>query len=138
MKASRACWGMVGAAVFVVALALASGLAGAQPPAAKGWVKGKGYGWIWGPNDEIGALNAITPQKVMAALAIPKQGRVYDLGAAYDRASFQWPGHSPAEVISFRTPEGVKRQKDLGFMQGKKDHWHSSAIFISDPSGGDS
>lgn len=132
MKASRAFWGMVGVALLVVALALASGLAGAQPPAAKGWVKGKGYGWIWGANDEIGALNAITPQKVMAALAIPKQGRVYDLGAAYDRASFQWPGHSPAEVISFRTPEGVKRQKDLGFMQGKKDHWHSNAVFISD------
>jgi hypothetical protein len=67
---------VVGVALMVGALA--SGLAGAQPPAAKGWVKGKGYGWIWGPNDEIGALNAITPQKVMAALAIPKQGRVRD------------------------------------------------------------
>jgi kynurenine formamidase len=132
MKASRALGGLVGVALVVAGLALASGLAGAQPPAAKGWVKGKGYGWIWGPNDEIGALNAITPQKVMAALAIPKQGRVYDLGAAYDRASFQWPGHSPAEIIAFRTPEGVKRQKDLGFMQGKRDHWHSNAVFISD------
>lgn len=132
MKTSRALWGMIGVALLVVALVLASGLAGAQPPAAKGWVKGKGYGWIWGPNDEIGALNAITQQKVLAALAIPKQGRVYDLGVAYDRASFQWPGHSPAEVIAFRTPEGLKRQKDLGFMQGKKDHWHSNAVFISD------
>jgi kynurenine formamidase len=132
MKGSRALGGLVGVALVVAAHALASSLASAQPPAAKGWVKGKGYGWIWGPNDEIGALNAITPQKVIAALAIPKQGRVYDLGAAYDRASFQWPGHSPAEVISFRTPEGVKRQKDLGFMQGKKDHWHSNAIFIND------
>lgn len=102
----------------------------AQP--VKGWVQGKGYGWIWGPNDEIGALNALTPQKVMAALRIPTQGRVYDLGVAYDRASFQWPGHAPAEIISFRTPEGIKRQKDLPFMEGKKDAWHSNAIFISD------
>src|SRR5688572_30147720 len=83
----------------------------AQPP--KGWISGKGYGWIWGPTDEIGALNALTPQKVIAALQLAKQGKVYDLGVAYDRASFQWPGHSPAEVISFRTPEGLKRPGDL-------------------------
>jgi kynurenine formamidase len=98
----------------------------------KGWVQGKGYGWIWGPNDEIGALNALTEQKVMAALRIPKQGKVYDLGVLYDRGSFQWPGHSPAEIIAFRTPEGIKRQADLDFMKGMKDHWHSNAVFISD------
>jgi len=98
----------------------------------RGWVKGKGYGWVWGPNDEIGALNALTPQKVMTALKIPTQGKVYDLGVAYDRASFQWPGHSPAEVLSFRTPEGLKRQKDLAFLEGKEARWHSAAIFIND------
>jgi kynurenine formamidase len=98
----------------------------------KGWVQGKGYGWIWGPNDELGALNAITPEKVLAALRIPKQGKAYDLGVLYDRASFQWPGHSPAEVIAFRTPEGVKRQQDLAFMRGIKEAWHSNAIFIND------
>ena len=103
----------------------------AQPQ--KGWVKGKGYGWIWGPTDEIGALNALTPQKVMAALQLAKQGKVYDLGVAYDRASFQWPGHSPAEVISFRTPEGLKRPGDLKNITGQdKDSWHSAAIFIND------
>ena len=25
-----------------------------------GWQKGKGWGWFWGKDDEIGALNAIT------------------------------------------------------------------------------
>jgi kynurenine formamidase len=114
--------------VAVVLLAFAAGTS-AQGP---GWVKGKGYGWIWGPNDEIGALNMLTPQRVMNALKIPTQGKVYDLGVLYDRASFQWPGHSPAEVISFRTPEGLKRQKDLSFLQGKLAHWHSAAVFISD------
>src|SRR5687767_9719237 len=86
--------------VVLVILALAVPAA-AQAP--KGWVPGKGYGWIWGPNDEIGALNAITPAKVTAALKIATQGKIYDLGVLYDRSSFQWPGHSPAEVISFRT-----------------------------------
>jgi kynurenine formamidase len=110
---------------------LCGGPAAAQAP--KGWVQGKGYGWIWGPNDVIGALNAITPAKVMAALKIPTQGRVYDLGVLYDRASFQWPGHSPAEVIAFRTPEGLKRSGDLEKISGQKTvAWHSNAVFISD------
>lgn len=123
--------GALGTLVFAAGVVFGYvALIGAQD--TKGWTKGKGYGWVWGKDDEIGALNAITPQKVMAALQLAKQGKVYDLGVAYDRGSFQWPGHSPAEVIAFRTPEGIKRQKDLAFMEGKKDAWHSNAIFISD------
>ena len=122
----------VGALAVLGSLFLMAPPGGAQDQLIKGWVKGKGYGWTWGANDEIGALNAITPAKVKAALALPKEGRVYDLGVLYDRSSFQWPGHSPAEVIAFRTPEGIKRQQDLGFMAGMKDHWHSAAVFISD------
>lgn len=120
----------------VVSLAVILFLAGLAAPAdaqmVKGWVKGKGYGWIWGPNDEIGALNAITEQKVMAALQITKQGKVYDLGVLYDRNSFQWAGHSPAEVIAFRTPEGLKRQDIESITGQKKDAWHSNAVFIND------
>lgn len=120
--------------IAVVGLVLAIGVAAVpgQQPMTKGWVKGKGYGWIWGPNDEIGALNAITDQKVLAALRIPKQGKVYDLGVLYDRGSFQWPGHSPAEVMAFRTPEGLNRQKDLDFIKGHTTRWHSAAVFIND------
>jgi hypothetical protein len=47
-----------------------------QAQAPKGWVQGKGYGWIWGPDDEIGALNALTPATVTAALKIPTQDKV--------------------------------------------------------------
>src|SRR5688572_1694144 len=25
----------------------------------KGWTPGKGYGWVWGRNDEVGALNTL-------------------------------------------------------------------------------
>ena len=25
----------------------------------RGWTKGKGFGWVWGKDDQIGALNAI-------------------------------------------------------------------------------
>ena len=124
---------VIGSIALLGVCALILGLgAPADAQMVRGWVQGNGYGWIWGPNDEIGALNAITEQKVMAALKIPKQGKVYDLGVLYDRSSFQWPGHSPAEVMSFRTPEGLKRQ-DLEKISGQKVvAWHSAAVFIND------
>ena len=28
----------------------------------KGWKKGQGWGWIWGQEDEVGSLNAMTPE----------------------------------------------------------------------------
>lgn len=104
--------------------------------AVKGWQPGKGWGWIWGPDDEVGALNAMTPESTRAALALASEGRVYDLGVPYDRSSFKWPGHSPCEVITFRGPEGAKRQRDHAFMAPEANPdgmgWHSCALFISD------
>lgn len=102
----------------------------------KGWQKGKGWGWIWGKNDEVGALNAMTSDTVLSAVKLIKSGKVYDLGILYDRTSYKWPGHSPGEVIAFRTPEGVKRQKDLSFTLPDANPvgtaWHSNALFIND------
>jgi kynurenine formamidase len=108
-----------------------SALAAAQ----QGWVKGKGYGWVYGKQDEVGALNAInSPAQIAAALAAVKKGRVYDLGVRVDRSSYKWPGHSPTEVMSFRSPEGVKTGKDIAGFVGhpKQMAFHSAALFISD------
>ncbi len=101
--------------------------------AKPGWVRGKGWGWIWGKNDEVGALNAMTDASRLAALQLAQQGKVYDLGITYDRNSYKWPGHSPGEILTFRNPEGVKRQLDLPFAKNPTGTaWHSSALFISD------
>lgn len=107
--------------------------AAAQTP--KGWTKSKGYGWIYGKQDEVGALNAVTtPAAVLRALREVKTGRVYDLGVRIDQTSFKWPGHSPTQIISYRSPEGVKRGKDIpGFADSRKGlGFHSCALFISD------
>jgi kynurenine formamidase len=101
----------------------------------KGWTRGKGYGWVYGKQDELGALQAITGQdKVLAALRSIKTGRVFDLGVPLDRRSYKWPGHSPTEIMSFRSPEGVKRGKDIGDFAGHVNQlgFHSCALFISD------
>lgn len=110
-------------------------LANGQQPQMKKWQKGKGWGWVWGKDDEVGALNEMTDGSRLAALRLADRGKVYDLGVLYDRTSYKWPGHSPGEIISFRTPEGVKRQGDLPDVinnNESKTAWHSAALFIND------
>ncbi len=118
------------------ALLFSAGYLQAQQGARKGWTPGKGYGWVWGKNDEVGSLNTLGPDDVRTAARLIRQGKVYDLGVTYDRTSYKWPGHSPGEILSFRTPEGVKRQKDNDFTSGpgnsSQTGWHSSALFIND------
>jgi kynurenine formamidase len=116
--------------------ALADPAGDPQPPAAKGWTKGKGWG-PWGKDDEVGALNAMTPDTIKAALKLVKQGKVYDLGVPYDAESLRWPGHNPAAIMTFRGPEGVQRQGDFKAaadpkLNPDKVAWHSCAVFISD------
>jgi kynurenine formamidase len=62
----------------VARLALLAPLASALlagPAAAQDWTKSK-----WGPNDEIGAANYITPELVVKAAQLVKTGKTYNLG----------------------------------------------------------
>jgi kynurenine formamidase len=101
----------------------------------QGWQKGRGYGWVFGPGDERGAINTVnTPGKILAALKSAKTGRTFDMGVPVDRTSYKWPGHSPTEVLSYRSPEGVKRVPDTNPFRGHPAGlgWHSCVLFISD------
>ena len=69
----------------------------------------------------------------MVALKLVREGQIYDLGVTYDRTSYKWLGHSPGEVIAFRSPEGVKRQKDFPAHDNSAGTaWHSCTLFIND------
>lgn len=106
-----------------------------QKNGMKKWEKGRGWGWVWGDEDEIGSLNEMTDGSRLKAVSLVRTGKVYDLGITYDRTSYKWPGHSPGEIISFRTPEGVKRQKDIPAITDDNPMgtaWHSCALFIND------
>ena len=98
--------------LIILITALASS-AQAGDAGMKKWEKGKGWGWVWGPEDEVGSLNEMTPASKRAALSLAETGKTYDLGIVYDRDSFKWPGHSPGEIMTFRSPEGVKRQGEF-------------------------
>ena len=66
----------------LVGLCLAAGpsaTALAQTPAGPKWWPSE-----WGPTDERGAGNRLTPAKVLEAVSLIKQGRVYELGRRYE------------------------------------------------------
>jgi kynurenine formamidase len=65
-----------------VVLCLAAGYgvgALAQTPAGPEWWPSE-----WGPDDERGAANRITPASVLAASALIEEGRIYELGRPYE------------------------------------------------------
>ncbi|MET0628599.1 MAG: cyclase family protein, partial [Acidimicrobiia bacterium] len=43
----------------------------------------------WGPDDERGATNLITPDRVVAAAALVRTGKVFDLGIPFDESGPQ-------------------------------------------------
>ena len=45
----------------------------------------------WGPDDEIGNCNYITPQRVLAAAALIKTGEIIDLGQVYFEGAPAYP-----------------------------------------------
>jgi kynurenine formamidase len=108
----------------------------AEPADIKGWTKGKGWGWIWGKDDQVGSLNAMTDASRAAALSLARNGQIFDLGLPYSRRSYKWPGHSPGEIITFRSPDGIDRMQDPDAppSAGNPDKvlWHSAALFIND------
>jgi kynurenine formamidase len=138
------------AAAFGLTAAAAVGLLGAPRKTAvaqdsprvepKQWEKGKGWGWVWGDDDELGNLNELSPELTLKALSEVKEGKVYDLGLAYDRRSYKFVGHNSGEIMSFRTPEGLllhPGDKELAFVKSEEENslnttWSSNALFISD------
>ncbi len=113
---------------------LTKGAAQAEP--IRGWQKGRGWGWIWGKDDEVGSLNALTDRSRAAALTLATRGEVYDLGLTYSRRSYKFAGHSPGEILTFRSPDGIDRMRDPDAPPPEQNQgnvlWHSAALFISD------
>ena len=88
----------------VAVLALAAGDGYAQDSGMKKWSKGKGWGWVWGPQDEVGNLNEMTDASRLAALKLVTQGKAYDLGLPYDRYSYNGPATARAKSSASGRP----------------------------------
>jgi kynurenine formamidase len=53
----------------------------------------------------------------LAALALARQGRVFDLSSGWWPGMPLAPGHPPFQVLTFRTPAGERAQGDLEFLR---------------------
>jgi kynurenine formamidase len=66
--------------VILVVILLACSVGGAQ-------TREKGPWWphpVWGPDDQAGASNWITPEKILESVQLVKTGEVYELGRVYE------------------------------------------------------
>lgn len=71
----------VAPALCALAAALAQiHVASAQTPAGPEWWPSE-----WGPDDERGAANLVTPAKVLEAASLIREGRIYELGRTYEQ-----------------------------------------------------
>jgi kynurenine formamidase len=66
----------------------------------------------YGADDEIGALNLLTPERRLAAAALIRRGRVYDLDAGRSMGLPLGPGQPQLTVISYRTSRGLMMAGD--------------------------
>jgi kynurenine formamidase len=56
----------------------------------------------WGPEDQLGALNFITPERILAATALPRKGQVISCGLNFDHKGPQSGAggrHNPIHVM---------------------------------------
>ena len=81
-----------------------------SPHPVAGQTREKGPWWphpIWGPNDQAGASNWITPAKILEAVSLVKTGKVYELGHIYERGMPLLGQRSYALFLAPGAPSGV-------------------------------
>ena len=60
----------------------------------------------WGADDELGALNFITPERVLAATALPRRGQVISCGLDFDHRGPQSGSGGRHNPIHFMLQDG--------------------------------
>jgi len=82
---------------------------GVSAPCEQGAWAGQPFGnnWgKWGPDDQIGTINYITPQIVQEAAGLVKQGKVYSLAIPLEADKPGWPGRIFRHLMT-RTGQGA-------------------------------
>jgi kynurenine formamidase len=85
----------------------------AQPALAG---NGPGYWWPskYGPEDQAGALNEITPGKVLEAVQLVRHGRVYDLAHVLHQDIPAFPGRTFRQYLTTNYHQINRRHPDAG------------------------
>jgi kynurenine formamidase len=61
-------------------------------------------------------LEGLGTESVIAAAQLIRTGRTYDLDCGRWPSMPQWDGHAPFQVLTYRTPRGVRVQKDWDWL----------------------
>jgi kynurenine formamidase len=61
-------------------------------------------------------LESLGADSVVAAAQLIRTGRTYDLDCGRWPSMPQWDGHAPFQVLTYRTPRGVRVQKDWDWL----------------------
>jgi kynurenine formamidase len=111
-------------AASAAVLALVASTAGAAPPPARNLPDGQKPWWPsrYGPEDQLGTLNEITPAVTRAAAALAKTGTVLDLGRVLDENTPKFGGrywHQSVDVSPHLT--NLRRPDAVGKGWGKNE-----------------
>jgi kynurenine formamidase len=68
----------------------------------------------YGPDDQAGALNEITPQGVVQAVGLVRRGRVYDLAHVLDQDVPAFPGRTFRQYLTTNYHHVNRRRPDAG------------------------
>ncbi|TVZ03508.1 hypothetical protein EAS64_24325 [Trebonia kvetii] len=68
----------------------------------------------YGADDQAGALNEITPGKVLEAVRLVRQGRVYDLAHVLHRDIPAFPGRTFRQYLTTNYRQINRRHPDAG------------------------
>ena len=89
--------------IVLILIALVTLAGAAYADTLRGWTQDKGFGWVWGKDDQLGAIQAILgPDRVLKAIQSVKKGKVYDLRVPLDRHSY--PGSDVLVCDPFDLP----------------------------------
>lgn len=69
---------------------------------------------LWGPEDQVGALNCLTPETVLKAVSLVRAGKVYDLETERFKGMPVWPGHCGFDLLSYASPVGRRNMAQDG------------------------
>jgi kynurenine formamidase len=100
----------------------------------------------WGPDDELGAVNLVTREKVLAALRLPREGRVITLGSEVSKRGPISAGRNATWHVSIQVQHpsdpGRGRAEDTltmhthahSHMDGLAHIWHGGQLYNGFPS----
>jgi kynurenine formamidase len=112
------------AALAVLALAAAPSLAAGTDRVGRS---------PWGPDDQIGALNRITPEATLKVLQRISSGKTYDLGVEYfvGMPSYYFLGQPRYQIWNVHTPQGTIVDDPTGLGAEKNGYVTYSGSAIS-------